>query len=98
MVSLVVFMTLVTHCIKDKLCGVIIMYNRSFGMYLLVSVGYKKKRKFYYWFSAMFFSKEKIIVSCGNLDNFTYDLPTKARVLQNGRSFSILNQFFFYYF
>ena len=78
MVSLVVFMMLVTHCIKDKVCDVIIIYNRSFGMYLLVSVGYKKKRKFYDWFSTMFFDKEKIVVSRKNLYNFTYGLPTKA--------------------
>jgi hypothetical protein len=51
-------------------------------MYLLVSIDYKNKRKIYYWFSAVLFSKEKVVVSCENLDSSTYGLPGKARALQ----------------
>ena len=74
-------MTHVTHCIIDKVCDVINMYNRSSGIFLLVTVDYKKKRKFYHVFSAVLFSKEKVIVSRENLDNFSYGLPSKAGVL-----------------
>jgi hypothetical protein len=57
------------------------MYNKSFGMYLLVSIDYTIKRKFYYWFSTVLFSKEKVVASFENLDNSTYGLPGKARAL-----------------
>jgi hypothetical protein len=82
MISLVVLMTLVTHCIGDKSCDVIIMYNRSCAMCLLLSVDYKKKIKIYYWFFAVLFSKKKAVASHENLDNSTYDLTGKVEALQ----------------
>ena len=54
-------------------------------MYLFVSVDYKKKRKIYYWFSAVLFSKKKVVMSRENLDNSTYGLPGKVRALQGDR-------------
>jgi hypothetical protein len=81
MVNLVVFMTFVTYCIGNKSCDVIIMYNRSCAMYLLLVVDYKKKRKIYYWFFVVLFSKKKAVASHENLDNSTYDLTGKAGAL-----------------
>jgi hypothetical protein len=59
MVSLVVFMMRVTHCIMYKVCNVIIMYNRSSSMYLFVSVGYKRKESFIIGFLLCFLVRKK---------------------------------------
>jgi hypothetical protein len=61
------------------------MYNRSSGMYLLASIGYKKKRKIYEWFFAILFSKENVVASHKNLNNSTYDLLSKAGALHRMR-------------
>ena len=57
------------------------MYNKSFAMYLLLSVDYKRKERLITGFPLCYLVRKKIVTSLENLDNSTYNLPDKAKAL-----------------
>jgi hypothetical protein len=76
----------------DKVCDVIIMCNRSFDIYLLVSLVIKEKKILLLVFRCVF-SKEKVVVMCKNFDNFTYGLTGQAGALQNANGSRARNRY-----